>query len=237
MARSFRIAVVLTSLSLAGAAMASKGGITGYSGKENRSCNACHDNPGGALSPTVKLDGPAALEAGTRASYTFRIVTDAAGTGFNAAASEGELIGNVEAGVQAISGEVTHTAPRDAGTTTYAFDFLAPQYGGTVTLYASGNAVNLNGQNTGDQSSRTSIDVAIDGPPKPAATTTTPPPVATTPPPQVDSGVPRRLPATAPEEDDGGCAVSHGPASPFGAAIGVLVAALAVLRGRRRVTR
>jgi hypothetical protein len=235
MARSFRIAVVVASVSLAGAALASPTGIVGYSGKDNVSCGNCHNTPEGAKTPTVTLAGPTALEAGVRAAYTFRIVTDAAGTGFNAAASEGELTGNVEAGVQAISGEVTHTAPRDGGTTTYAFNFIAPQYGGTVTLYAAGNAVNLNGSNTGDQSARTSMDIVIDGPPKPPPPTTTSP-APTTPAPRVDSGLPRTIPAAAPEEDDGGCTVGRGSASPFGAAAGMLVAALALLRGRRRLT-
>jgi len=245
MARSLRLGIVLTSLTLASVAIAASNGISGNSGRENRTCNSCHGQSNAPM-PQVTLTGPLALEAGTRATYTFRIQTDAAATGFNAAASEGRLTGNPDAGVQNFDDEVTHTSPRrnDGGTgTSYTFDLVAPQYGGTITLFAAGNAVNLDRENTGDTSARAQIDIVIDGPPKP---TPPPPPPATTrysakkpPAPQVDSGVkPVAAPSAAPtEEDDGGCTVGHGTASPFGAALGVLVAALAFARGRRRVTR
>ncbi|QQS38356.1 MAG: T9SS type A sorting domain-containing protein [Ignavibacteriales bacterium] len=92
------------------------------------------------------------METGATENFTVTITggpLTAAGT--NIAASSGTL--NVLEGLQKIGQELTHTSPRAAtgGSVVFEFSYTAPATAGDIILYANGNSVNLNGNNTGDQ--------------------------------------------------------------------------------------
>jgi hypothetical protein len=72
--------------------------------------------------------------------------------GVDIAASAGVL--NVTSSVLQKEGdELTHTSPQpfSGGTATFSFSYTAPSTAGTITLFANGNSVNLNGSTSGDQ--------------------------------------------------------------------------------------
>ena len=54
--------------------------------------------------------------------------------------------------LQKIGLELTHVSPKTptSGSVVFEFTYTAPAAPGDITLYANGNSVNLNGQNTGD---------------------------------------------------------------------------------------
>lgn len=243
-ARWARVGVALAMVSCAGIAYAHSNGVTGASGKQGPICNSCHN---GGSPPKVTLTGPTALDAGSIATYTFQIQTDAAITGMNAAISDGKLAGN-DAGFTVTSfDEITHarTLRPDGGAAVYTFSMTAPEFGGKITLFAAGNAANNNGQSDGDQASGTLLDIEVNGPPRPPPPEAGPPPTptstGTTPPPQVDSGpvaydAGDDLGGAAAPADDSGCSVgwSDRSGAPAGALFGALVGLAALVRARRR---
>jgi hypothetical protein len=89
-------------------------------------------------------------------TYTLRLTVRNASlrfAGFNIAAKLGRL-GVAESGTTLMSGELTHSTPRilTSGLATWTFKYTAPTDAGTDTIYATGNAVNGNGQeDAGDQ--------------------------------------------------------------------------------------
>jgi hypothetical protein len=234
-----RLGIILAMTSVAGAAWSRSGGISGKSGKQGSTCNQCH---GGGTTPTVKLDGPRSLDAGMLANYTFSITTVAVATGMNAATTEGTLIEDGDGGNTRLEDdEITHvqkTKP-DAGVALYRFSMTAPQYGGTISLYAAGNAVNGDDEESGDESAKDKIDIVVNGPPRP------PPPEAGPPAPgptstadastSKDAGREGGSAAASPEEDSG-CTIgwSDRSSAPAGAMLAGLVALAAVGRSRRR---
>lgn len=243
-----RAGVVLASLCSAGVAWSNSGGITGRSGKQGAICNSCHQ---GGKTPTVKIDGPTSLDAGMVAVYTFHIQTDAAITGMNAAATDGvKMIGDEDGGFTYLDyDEVTHarTVKPDAssGEAVYTFSITAPPYGGKIKLYAAGNACNNNQNTDGDEAASTTLDIDVNGPPKPPPPEAgppppKPPPVDSGPPPQQDSGsslgdAGDDTPAPA---DDSGCAVGFlgdGRSTlPLGGMIGALAGVGLIARTRRK---
>lgn len=125
-------------------------GITGRTLKNGNGCE-CHSlNPSGNVN--VVIDGPSTINTGETANFTVTITggpLSAAGT--NIAASTGTL--NAATGLQKVGDELTHTSPKavTGGSVVFTFSYTAPATAGDITLYANGNSVNLNGQNTGDQ--------------------------------------------------------------------------------------
>lgn len=238
----------------AGSAWSRPGGITGYSGKTGGTCNSCHQ---GGLAPTVELTGPTTLDAGVLGTYTFKVTTANKATGMNAAVSDGTM-GLVDGGVpvlQVDEGEVTHTNPTTVvgGSTSYTFTMTAPEYGGPITLYAAGNAVDLSGDEDGDQAAAAKLEITVNGPPKPAEPDSgTPPPqptatatattTATTPKPAADAGgagqdAGFKPTGAAPDSgDDSGCSIGWADRSsvPTGVMFGSIVALAAFARARRR---
>jgi hypothetical protein len=97
----------------------------------------------------------------------------------NVAAAAGDLDAS-EAGTQAFPflglDEITHTMPRRStdGVTVFEFTWRAPDTPGTYTLFGAGNSVNNNGDQFGDDSARTTIDITVSSPPTstPVATAT-----------------------------------------------------------------
>ncbi|NUN10801.1 MAG: T9SS type A sorting domain-containing protein [Ignavibacteriaceae bacterium] len=142
------IAVILFTVFASFVFHAYSSGITGVTLKNGQGCT-CHG--GMASGVTVTINGPASLQVGETGNYT---VTVTGGplvkAGTNIAASSGTLTAGT--GLQLMSGELTHTAPKspDNNTVTFSFQYTAPATTGNVTLYANGNSVNDNGGSDGD---------------------------------------------------------------------------------------
>lgn len=166
----------------AGAARANSGGITGRSGKQGATCTQCH---GGGVAPEVAFIGPGEVLIGETTEFVFELralVPAQRAGGFNIAASDGRLdVVEGQGERRARNGELTHVGPvrvDDNHIVTWAFRWTAPDAPGTYTLFGAGNAVNLNGQSSGDRSSTTTFDVVV----REAFDTPTPSPTPTPPP-------------------------------------------------------
>lgn len=125
-------------------------GITEVTKKNGNGCTCHNATPSTVV--TVNINGPVTMAPGATANFTLTVSggpLDAAGT--NIAASSGTLI--AQAGLKLLGDELTHTSPKAPvnGVVTFNFSFTAPSSQGSVTLFANGNSVNLNGNNSGDQ--------------------------------------------------------------------------------------
>ncbi len=126
-------------------------GITGRTLKNGTGCNCHAESPSSEV--TVQISGPDTLIYNQTAVYS---VTLSGGPlvrgGTNIAASAG-ILSILGADLQVIGDELTHTAPKEpsTGTVTFSFNYTAPSTSGNQTLFANGNSVNFNGENTGDQ--------------------------------------------------------------------------------------
>lgn len=176
--RWMALAALIAALPNADAARASSGGITGHSGRNNPTCNTCHD---GGMRPEVAFVGPETVDAG--ATVTLRFTVRAASPvgkagGFNVAAEAGTLIVIPGEDVRRSAGELTHTDPKDNDddrTAGWDFQWTAPAAVGTYRLWGAGNAVNLNGQSTGDRANTAVLRIEVVA----AAATPTATPTAT----------------------------------------------------------
>lgn len=126
------------------------GGITGMTKKNGDGCTCHSSSPSQAVS--VVIDGPASLLPGQTETFT---VTISGGPlvagGTNIAASAGTLAPGT--GLRLESSELTHQSPKTSsnGNVVFSFTYTAPVTEGTITLYANGNSVNLDGTNSNDQ--------------------------------------------------------------------------------------
>ena len=152
-----------------GLARASTYGRVGFSGNPatngGQDCTACH-GPGAAL-PVVSLSGPTTLAAGAVGLYTFTIIGGpglTAGLDVSVSGSAGSLAPSGD-DTQIISGELTHAAPKPfvGGQASFSFTWTAPAYGGTFTLYASGNSTDGMLSLAGDGIKTTSLPVTVTG--------------------------------------------------------------------------
>ena len=128
---------------------------TGITGVTNKSLNpgcTCHGSlPSAGVN--VVLSGPGSLAPSQTGAYALEVTGGpllSAGT--NIASSAGSL-NPVDGSLQKIGDELTHVSPKPSadGAVRFDFNFTAPASLGTVTLYANGNSVNLNGFSSGDQ--------------------------------------------------------------------------------------
>lgn len=173
-------------------ASARSGGITTLELNPNTNgCNLCH---AGGTPPQVAIEGPTQVAPGTTSTFVFRVFTGGQQrfAGFNASAPDGTLAtgGPDSAQTQALPGtgeriEITHAGRKAAAEDAVRFSFLwtAPDVAGVVALRLWGNAVNGNGQNTGDRASTllVPIEVRAEDPPTPTPTptpTVTPTPIS-----------------------------------------------------------
>ncbi len=111
----------------------------------------CHGSTPSA-DVSVTINGPDTLTAGETAAYSVLISGGPlAAAGTNIAISSGEL-SSVNNELRKENGELTHSGPKPASGSSVRFDFnlTAPTTGGSVTLAANGNSVNLNGSSSGD---------------------------------------------------------------------------------------
>lgn len=127
-------------------------GIIGLTKKGNTPGCTCH-----GLDPStnvvVTINGPDTLMPNQTANYSITISggpLKAAGT--NIAVSMG-TISPASSDLQLQNGELTHVLPKQSsnGVVIFNFTYTAPSSQGEQTIYANGNSVNFNGQNTGDQ--------------------------------------------------------------------------------------
>lgn len=126
-------------------------GITGRTLKNGTGCNCHAENP--STNVTVLISGPSQVQVNSTNTYTLTITGGPlAGAGTNIAASTGAL-SVISNDLQLIGDELTHTLPKTAlnNSVIFQFNYTAPATEGAITLYANGNSVNLNGNNTGDE--------------------------------------------------------------------------------------
>lgn len=198
------VAGVLAACLISVPAHANLNGIVARSGKQGvgaeQSCMAsgCHSVNPSAATPTVELTGPTTLAAGATGDYTLIIRGGAAVKGgMNVAVSNnGGTLSPAGGDLKVLAGELTHTAPKSFTSNEVRFDFklLAPSTAGASKLFASGNSTNGNGNNDGDHSASTTLDIQITAASQP------------------DAGVPPTDGGTNPGkgEDDGGCSAAGG---------------------------
>ncbi|MGH7283981.1 MAG: choice-of-anchor V domain-containing protein [Polyangiaceae bacterium] len=144
-------------------------GCSGKTGIPNDLCTSCGGqcHTGGPV-PTVAFAGPATIDAGDTATYTFTITTTQPKTGCDIAVTNGVTI-NHGTNTQDEFGELTQPAPQavTGGSSVYTFTVVGPQYGGTIELWGSGNAVNGNGNTSGDNAADGTMMITVNGPPNP----------------------------------------------------------------------
>lgn len=127
-------------------------GITGKTYRTGGEGCSCH-NSVPTTSVEVRFLNADSVGKGQTKTITIKIQGGSAvAGGFNVAVLNGVLNVGTDAGVQKIGNELTHTAKRlfSGGEVTWTFNYTAPNTIGYDTLYAVGNSVNNNGQNTGD---------------------------------------------------------------------------------------
>lgn len=136
-------------------------GISGYSGKQGVNCNSCHT---GGTAPSVTLGGPAYVLADSTRTFSFVVAGgQRIAAGLDVAVDAGTLVAT-DTETYILSGEVTHSIPRKVdsnGEAEWAFDLVAPSVTGPMTMYASGNSVDLNGINFGDKAASTTWAIEV----------------------------------------------------------------------------
>ena len=210
-------------------------GISGYSGKDGKTCSECHS--GGTAKPSATIQGPPAMAAGTTADFQLVIDTDVNSSasikrtaGFDVAASDGTTLGAVDQqnATHVLNGEISHTnALPAAKTVAVSFSVTAPaQPGGMLTLYAAALSADGNGATSGDSVATTMLQVAV---------TASPPDLA-----DVITGASTHAPATddmgPPRDEPRWSCGSYAGAMPVPVAVAPFaVILLLVLALRRRV--
>lgn len=153
-------------LVLAGAtlatAQAKENGINGFSGINGISCSTCHIS--GLTPPTVSLLGPAFVRPGETATYLLRLTGgNQIGGGLDVAVPAGTLA-STRPDTQILFGDLAHNAPQPVDANlecSWDFQFTAPLTPQLLTMYGAGNSVDLNGFNTGDISSTTTLAIEV----------------------------------------------------------------------------
>lgn len=152
--------VALFLLTLSSVAAANSGGLAGYTGKPNasnpngQSCNGCHT---GGAAPTVTLNGPASMAAGSMAEFTLNVTGNGATAG-GVAATDGVKL-TAGSGFRDSFGEMVQSAPQ-GGSGVFKFTVTAPASGGTIKLWAVG----LGGSSQTSSSSRAiTKDITVTG--------------------------------------------------------------------------
>lgn len=235
--RSLSIACLVISYLLALPAHARATGITGRSGKQGATCSGCHTPTGSA--PTVQLNGPSRLEPGATGDYSLTLTGGPGSSGgfggMNVAVDSAEAYLEPGSGLFRQNEELTHAAPRSFSGTSVVFNFAltAPSTSGLVKLYAAGNSVNGDSNNTGDRSALTTLTIAVGDVELPDAGTPdggTDNPDAGSGTPDAGTGNPNPSPGNGGDEpkDDGGCTTAGGQP------MGVLLLCLVARAWRRR---
>jgi hypothetical protein len=135
------------------AALAYSGGITGVT---SSGCT-CHGAQSSAT--TLSLSGNTTTRAGQTLNLTVVVAhssQQAAGVNIAVKDQQGQNVGTLApatgSGLRLSNGELTHQQPKTMsnGQAAFSFTWTAPSTPGTYTLRAAGNAVNGNGNTSGD---------------------------------------------------------------------------------------
>lgn len=150
-------------------ATASLNGRVGFSGNPatngGATCTTCH--AAGASVPTVLLQGPTSVIAGSTTIYTATITGGPAQTaGINVATSDNRgtlLPGNAD--TQTLLNELTHSVPKafTGNQAQFTFAWTAPDFNDTVTFYAAGNSSDGQRSLTGDGIGTSTLAVQVTG--------------------------------------------------------------------------
>jgi hypothetical protein len=165
------VAVIVGLATSATPSAAFSGGMTGHSGNPDinfaATCTACH---GGGSVPVVQLTGPAVVAPGSVHTYMLTVQSAAPGqqtaAGLNVSATAG-LLASLGADTQVLDGEITQTAPMandGSGLASFSFQWTAPATAQTLTLYAAGNSVDLDGFPFGDNGAHTALAIEVADP-------------------------------------------------------------------------
>lgn len=152
MNRKAHISIILAIVACSFLFYAHSTGITNTTQKNGSGCNCHAAEPSSAV--TVTISGPDQVTVGATETYTVTITGGPLTRGgTNIAASSGILTPVDGQGLQKIGEELTHSLPKasSGGSVSFQFSYTAPAEAGSVTLFANGNSVNFNGNNTGDQ--------------------------------------------------------------------------------------
>lgn len=151
-------------------------GAVGYSGNpathSGATCTNCHS---GGVVPNVALVGPTNVTAGSTNNFTLVIGVAQALGSLDVSVTNGTLTAT-EAETEVRSGELVHTTPRpvnELGTVEFGFNWTAPLTPGNVTMYAAGNSVNGNDNDSGDNANKTELIIAVLAPTTTTTNTTT----------------------------------------------------------------
>jgi glucose/arabinose dehydrogenase len=131
--------------------------------------------------PTITLNGPASVQAGSLNTYEI-VISDGpattAGLNLSLSPNSGELI-PVSGETQIFGGELSHVQPKPftGGQARFSFQWRVPAASQSVTMYVAGNSANGNSLLTGDGINSTQRVIQVTGGPPPTATPT-PAPVA-----------------------------------------------------------
>ena len=170
-----KLLVVTLLCAAASPAAAYTTGVSGYSGKDGKTCTECHSPASTQAKAT--LTGPDTLAPGATATYTLVIDTDVTSSATAQAtrqagldvATNGGTLGTVAQLNQTrlVGGELSHTnALPKAKTVQVMFTLTAPDQAGTVTLFAAALSADGDGSNSGDSTATTTLDVAVGGAPQ-----------------------------------------------------------------------
>jgi hypothetical protein len=159
--------LALAGVFAASPALANSGGVAGYSGQPSvaypsgESCNQCHS---GGTAPTVTLNGPASLTAGSSAEYTLVVSTALSRAGAGVAATKGVLL-TPGTGMRDSFGEMVHNDPQvvSGGSMSFKFTVKAPTSGTAIKLWAVGLAANNANAANGDRATHVTRDITITG--------------------------------------------------------------------------
>jgi len=169
MHRSALLYLAVVSL-MTGPAEARSNGIIDYSGQDGLSCSSHH---AGGVVPDVRFEGPTTVAAGQTAIFRFVVRSHGPqqiAAGFNVSADRGTpgvLPGN---GIRAMENrrtggiEITHTQPRENDENEEAawlFTWRAPDARQAARLFGAGNSVDVFGDESGDESATTTIDIRV----------------------------------------------------------------------------
>lgn len=130
---------------------AQSGGMTGVTRKNGAGCT-CH-NASPSTNVSVSINGPAELSVNQTGTYTVTIQGGPAVRAGTDIAASGGTLNATSSAIQKLGDELTHTSPLafSGGVATFSFTYTAPGTPGTQTIFANGNSVNFNGDNSGDQ--------------------------------------------------------------------------------------
>ena len=166
--RIILLPVLLNLLCGAGAAEASRFGVSGYSGNPNTNngmvCSFCHS---GGSAPTVTISGPNVVDAGSTHNYTVTIDGGPAQLGgVNISASDNtSQLDPVDNELFTRNGELLHNLAKafqaETEAVSFAFQWTAPPHNTDVVLYAAGNSANDNSGTSGDGIGNTTFRVNV----------------------------------------------------------------------------